>query len=190
MTEQPGEGEGTRADWPAWMARAQAGDQVAYNRLLKALVPLIRSVVRRKIGDDALVEDVVQDTLLTIHRVRASYDPARPILPWVAAIATSRVIDALRKRGRRLAREVHDDDAMTAYADPAAAPDTGGHARQVESLLRGLPARQRQVVEMVHLREMSLNEAAGKSRLSVGAVKSLLHRAFNSLRKNGADDHG
>ncbi len=181
------------AEWPAWMARAQGGDQAAYNRLLKAMVPLIRKVARRRIDDPALIEDVVQDTLLTIHRVRATYDPSRPILPWVSAIAGSRAIDALRKRGRRRAREVHDDDAFNAYADDDAPHDTNAaqDARiQVSERLSRLPDRQREMVEMVHLREMSLNDAAKHSQLSIGAVKSLLHRALVRLRQTGADDHG
>ena len=52
--------------WPALMARAQAGDQAAYNQLLKAMVPAIRALVRKKIANDALVEDVIQELSL-IH---------------------------------------------------------------------------------------------------------------------------
>jgi RNA polymerase sigma-70 factor (ECF subfamily) len=171
------------------MGRAQGGDQAAYNRLLKAMVPLIRKVARRRIDDPALIEDVVQDTLLTIHRVRATYDPSRPILPWVSAIAASRAIDALRRRGRHRAREVHDDDALNAYVDDAVPHDTGA-AQDIRDRLSRLPDRQREMVEMVHLREMSLNDAAKHSQLSIGAVKSLLHRALVRLRQTGADDHG
>ena len=67
--------------WPALMARAQAGDRAAYNQLLKAMVPAIRALVCKKIRDEVLVEDVIQETLLAIHRVRHTYDPQRPILP-------------------------------------------------------------------------------------------------------------
>lgn len=192
MTERPADSDGTRAEWPAWMAHAQAGDQAAYSRLLKAMVPLIRAIVRRRITDPVLVEDVVQDVLLTIHRVRRTYDPARPLLPWVSAIASARAIDALRRRGRRQAREVHDDDALMSHADADATQptDAAGNARRIQGLLSRLPDRQRQMVELVHLREMSLNDAAAASRLSLSAVKSLLHRALTRLRHNGADDHG
>lgn len=164
------------------MQRAQDGDQATYNRLLKAMVPLIRVVVRRRVDDPVLVEDVVQDTLLTIHRVRATYDPARPILPWVSAIASSRAIDALRRRGRNRSREVHDDDAFNAYADDATPLDDSGTAQEIRERLSRLPDRQREMVEMVHLREMTLSDAAAKSRMTVGAVKSLLHRALTRLR--------
>lgn len=184
-----------RSEWPEWMKRAQGGDRAAYNRLLKAMVPLIRSMVRRRIDDPTLIEDVVQDTLLTIHRVRDTYDPARPILPWISAIATARAIDALRKRGRQRLREIQDDDAMMAHADDAQPMDEAGHGQTVRGLLQTLPHRQRDMVEMVHLREMSLNDAALNSRMSISAVKALLHRALTRLRRtrqdhNGADHHG
>ena len=70
--------EATREQWPQLMALAQAGDQAAYTQLLKALVPVIRSLVRKQVDDDMLVEDVIQDVLLTVHRVRHTYDPASP----------------------------------------------------------------------------------------------------------------
>ncbi|TFW29078.1 sigma-70 family RNA polymerase sigma factor [Duganella callida] len=174
------------------MVRAQDGDQLAYARLLKAVVPVIRALVRRQIHqDDALVEDVVQEVLLAVHRVRQTYDPGRPFLPWLAAIASARAIDALRARGRRQCWEVIDEDAVLAHPDESA---SGGLeqlavAQQVDSMLSRLPARQRRMVELVHLGEMSLVEAASTSSMSLSAVKSVLHRALTTLRRNGNADH-
>jgi RNA polymerase sigma-70 factor (ECF subfamily) len=180
------------AEWPRLMARAQAGDHAAYNRLLRAMVPAIRAVVRKRIGDDGLVEDVIQDVLLSIHRVRHTYDPARPFLPWMATIAASRAIDAVRRRGRRGRWEVQDDDALHVHIDgdslrPA---ETFAARDEVDGLLNRLPDRQREIVELVHLQDMSLKDAASRSRLSITAVKALLHRAIVNLREYGAKDHG
>jgi RNA polymerase sigma-70 factor, ECF subfamily len=179
------------AAWPALMARAQAGDQQAYACVLKAMVPAIRAIVRRTLHDDGQVEDVVQDVLLAVHRVRHTYAPERPILPWLSAIASARAIDTLRRRGRHQRWEVQDDDAQHAHADGAATQpmDLLDARSELEPLLRGLPLRQRQLVELVHLREMTLADAAAESRLSVAAVKSLLHRAFNHLRRHGERGH-
>ncbi|WP_380178387.1 sigma-70 family RNA polymerase sigma factor [Kalamiella sp. sgz302252] len=170
------------AEWPALMARAQAGDREAYNQLLKAMVPAIRAFARKKIADEALVEDVIQETLLAIHRVRHTYDPQRPILPWMAAITSARAIDALRQRGRN--HEVQDESALTLQpAEPERElPDLDGY-------LQNLPARQREIVESVHLREQSLAQAAAETNMSVSAVKSLLHRAMLNLRKLGSGNH-
>lgn len=170
--------------WPALMARAQAGDKHAYNQLLKALVPAIRALVRKKISDDALVEDVIQETLLAVHRVRHTYDPRRPLLPWLAAIASARAIDALRQRGRR--PEVQDEAAL---AQQPAAEEAEIDGDRLTACLGALPTRQRHIVESVHLREQSLAQAAAESNLSLAAVKSLLHRAMLNLRKYGSGKH-
>jgi RNA polymerase sigma-70 factor (ECF subfamily) len=174
------------------MVRAQDGDQIAYSRLLKAIVPVIRVLVRRKIHqDDALVEDVVQDVLMAVHRVRQTYDPSRPFLPWLSAIASARAIDALRARGRRQDWEVIDEDAVREHPDQSVAErhDKLAAHQQVDSLLSRLPERQRQMVELVHLREMSLVEAASTSSMTLSAVKSVLHRAFTTLRRTRDTDY-
>jgi RNA polymerase sigma-70 factor (ECF subfamily) len=180
--------DASRAAWPQLMARAQDGDQAAYCRLLKAIVPAVRALAKRKIHqDDALVEDVVQDVLLTVHRVRHTYDPARPFLPWLSAIVAARAIDALRARGRRESWEVVDEDAVLGH--PAESVPDGPPHRQLDNLLSRLPERQRRMVELVHLRDMSLVEAATASSMTLAAVKSLLHRAFTTLRRHKEADH-
>ncbi|WP_345830606.1 sigma-70 family RNA polymerase sigma factor (plasmid) [Pantoea sp. BRR-3P] len=177
--------DSARESWPALMERAQAGDQLAYTRLLKALVPVIRSQVRKHFSDEALVEDVIQDVLLAVHRVRHTYDPTYPFLPWLMAIISARAIDALRRRGRHQQWEVNDD----ALPEAASVPDAHRQDTQDElaGYLQQLPSRQREIVEHVHLREMSLTEAAAHNNLSVAAVKSLLHRALTNLRRFGAN---
>ena len=188
----PTENDASSAAWPQLMVRAQDGDQLAYARLLKAIVPVIRGLVRRKIRqDDALVEDVVQDVLLAVHRVRHTYDPVRPFLPWLCAIASARTIDALRSRGRRLSWEVIDEEAVFEHPDQSV---LDGHDKlaahqQLDSLLSRLPDRQRRMVELVHLCEMSLAEAATTSSMTLSAVKSVLHRAFTTLRRDKNIDY-
>ncbi|MRW85646.1 sigma-70 family RNA polymerase sigma factor [Pseudoduganella sp. FT26W] len=174
------------------MVRAQDGDQRAYARLLKAIVPAVRGLVRRKIRqDEALVEDVVQDVLLAVHRVRHTYDPDRPFLPWLSAIASARAIDALRARGRRECWEVIDEEAVFGHADESITHGQEQLAiqQQVGSLLSRLPERQRNMVEMVHLSEMSLADAAAASRMTLSAVKSVLHRALTTLRRDRSTDY-
>ncbi len=167
------------------MARAQAGDRAAYNQLLKAMVPAIRALVCKKIRDEGLVEDVIQETLLAIHRVRHTYDPQRPILPWVAAIASARAIDALRHRGRR--QEVQGEEEL--QRQPAASAESSANTDILSGYLDNLPLRQREIVESVHLREQSLAQAAAETNQSLSAVKSLLHRAMVNLRKYGRGHH-
>ncbi len=175
------------ATWSELMARAQAGDKAAYALLLRELSPLISRYVGRRIFNPATTEEVVQEILITIHRVRHTYDPERPLMPWVYAIASARTVDAIRKLTHRSRWETEFNDEFERWPDDMA--DRGlsrvESRQELERLLRTLPDRQRALVELVHLEELSLAEAANASRLTVSAVKSLLHRALKALRKNG-----
>lgn len=172
-------------DWPDLMRRAQDGDQTAYGLVLRAMLPAIRAYARRRVRDETLVEDVIQDTLLTIHKLRHTYDPSRPMLPWIAAISSARAVDALRRGGRSRRNEVSDEAALAAAVDVAAGAPIEALAaeRELDRLLGTLPPRQRRILEMVKLREMTLEDAARESRMTVSAVKSALHRAFAKLRE-------
>ncbi|SES09781.1 sigma-70 family RNA polymerase sigma factor [Sphingobium sp. YR768] len=173
------------------MRKAQDGDQAAYRDVLRAMTPVIRLLAKRQVVDESLADDVVQDVLLTIHRLRHTYDPDRPLLPWMAAITRARAIDALRRSGRFRHREVADDARLAEAVDPASPGFLSAldaeHA--LARMLDALPQRQRAIVEMVKLREMSLDDAAAESRMSVSAVKSVLHRAFARLRQYGNEWH-
>lgn len=175
-----------REEWPELMTKAQAGDRHAYTQLLRAIVPAIRTIARRQVSDSVLVEDVVQDVLLTVHRVRHTYDPGCPFLPWLMAITQARAIDALRHRGRNQRRETDAEEALSAIA----VEDSSEHQdiqEQLTQILDKLPVRQRQIVEQIHLQEMTLAQAASRHNLTISAVKSLLHRAITNLRRMGAN---
>lgn len=103
--------------WRNAMREAQDGDGRAYAALLRACVPIIRASARGRGVPSDQVDDAVQDVLLTIHRVRHTYDPARPFLPWLRAIARARAVDLLRRHGRQSARE------LSAPVDYEAHPD-------------------------------------------------------------------
>lgn len=171
----------------ALMAAAQDGDAVAYRALLKACLPVVSAIARAQGVRGEAVDDVVQDTLMTVHRARASYDPARPFLPWLRAITQRRAIDRLRRSGRR-PREVHDPLAYEAEADPGPEPGQGLEARDRAAALAravaSLPDGQRQAVEHLGLRELSLDETSALTGRSKGALKVNLHRALKALRAN------
>ncbi|HVX06092.1 MAG TPA: sigma-70 family RNA polymerase sigma factor [Rhodanobacteraceae bacterium] len=169
----------------AWMAAAQAGDRVAYERVLAGSVELIRNVARRQgVPMDAL-DDVVQETLLTVHRVRHTYDPARSYDAWLAAIAGRRAIDLLRSHGRRQRRETHDDlilDQLAGHDDASTASERAQDASRLHAAIAGLPPGQREAVEQMGLKEHSLAEAASETGRNAGALKVNLHRALKALR--------
>ncbi|MGH8260425.1 MAG: sigma-70 family RNA polymerase sigma factor [Steroidobacteraceae bacterium] len=171
--------------WSGLMVAALAGDRAAYQRLLNEIVPFVRALARRHCGNPADVEELIQETLLTVHRVRQTYDPARPFTPWLAAIAMRRGIDGLRRRSRRARHETPEQPELyETFADPAANNDmeSVGAVDEIGELLERLPPRQREALETVKLRQMSLAEASTASGQSVSALKVNVHRALRALR--------
>ena len=170
----------------AWMAAAQAGDGTAYQALLRDCIPIIKSVARRRGVSADHVDDVVQDTLLTVHRARQTYDPSRSFTAWLSVIADRRAIDLLRRIRRQDAREMHAPFAFENHADQAVDPAQGlvhaDAARTVTRALASLPTRQREAVQHLVLEERSLAESAALTRRTAGSLKVNLHRALRALR--------
>lgn len=168
------------------MAAAQGGDHTAYEALLRECIPLIRATARGRGVPPGALDDVVQDVLLTLHRVRHTYDPRRPFDAWLRAIAQRRAIDWLRSAGRRSAREVFAPEAYDAFPDDSAAPDRGlqraGQSAGLGRAIAGLPPGQREAVEHLALQERTLDEAATATGRTKGALKVNLHRAIKALR--------
>ena len=169
------------------MKAAQRGDTAAYSELLRAAMPVIRNVVRGARGflGSAEVEDLVQDVMLSLHAVRATYDPARPFIPWLLAITRNRLADGARRYARRSAHEVQVEELPVTFADDAANTEieSYGDPDALRRAIAALPPGQRTAVEMLKLRELSLKEAAVASGMTVGALKVSVHRAMASLSR-------
>ena len=171
-------------NWSRLMTAAQDGDRAAYERLLHEILPFIHALAARQHRAPDRIEDVAQEVLLTIHRVRHTYDPSRPFSPWLAAIARRRSIDLLRRRGRIEAAETSNAEAYETFAAPVANRQEAGRDAKATlgRAVAGLPPRQRQALELVKLRELSLADASRLSGKSAGALKVNVHRALKALR--------
>lgn len=170
--------------WSQLMAAAQDGNHAAYRALLTAIVPWLRGVAGRSLRHPQDVEDTVQDILTTVHAIRATYDPARPFRPWLAGVARNRIADAVRRRARRHARETALGDEYETFAAPDA--NTEHAALDLPALyaaIARLPPGQRQAIEMLKLREMSLQDTATATGLSITALKVATHRGIRALRR-------
>jgi RNA polymerase sigma-70 factor (ECF subfamily) len=172
--------------WSAMMAAAQAGDRVVYQRLLRECIPVIQRVARRQGVPPAAIDDVVQEVLLTVHRARQTYDPARPFVAWLSSIAKRRAIDGLRHHWRQSKREIHAPIAYEMFSDPDANPavrwEKDGVTKTLTEAVAGLSSGQRQAVEHLALRQQSLAEASAATGRSVGALKVNLHRGLKQLQ--------
>jgi len=171
-------------EWSRLMAAAQDGDRAAYARLLREVVPFIRAVVARRHRQVDRLDDVVQDVLLTLHKVRHTYDPARPFTHWLATLAQRRSVDMLRRRGRIDAIETFDEDAYETFSDPDANKemDVRDRAAGLDRAIATLPEGQREAIKLLKLQELSLAEASQVSGKSIAALKVNVHRAIKALR--------
>jgi len=174
----------TEREWSSDMAAAQAGDGTAYARLLRAVVPFLRMVIRRQHMPADQVDDIVQDALLSIHRVRHTYDPSRPLMPWLAAIAQRRALDGRRRRVRVETFEVAAPELLETFPDLSAnnQVEVNDEHNWLRRSVKNLTPKQRVAVELVKLRGLSVAEAASTSGQSPGAIKVNVHRALQVLR--------
>ncbi len=173
-----------KLDWSLTMAQAQTGDQDAYRRLLEDITPYLRALAARHIRNADDIEDTVQDALLTVHSARNTYDPSRPFGPWLVAIANRRIVDGLRRRGRVCSHESSmEKELETFVADAANLQEEAVDARLVREAIEQLTGGQRDAMRMLKLEEMSLQEAAATSGMSVAALKVATHRAMKRLRE-------
>ena len=94
------------------MRAAQRGDQAAYTRLVRKVMPLLQRVLRtrQRFLQSADRDDLMQEVLLSLHRAMATYDPGREFVPWLMAIARNKMADHARRFARSSANEVLVED--------------------------------------------------------------------------------
>jgi len=155
------------------MAAAQRGDRAAYRALLADCRRWLTRYFARRIAPHA-VDDLVQETLVSLHRKRATWDSGRAFLPWLAAIARYRWIDMLRRQ---------KDEAELGEGDAAvAAEDEAVHARlSLDHLLGLLPAGQAQAITLVKIEGLSIAETSRLTGQSESLVKVNIHRGLKKL---------
>jgi RNA polymerase sigma-70 factor (ECF subfamily) len=172
------------------MARYCDGDRTAFDALYTAVAPRLLGFVQGLVGDRALAEDILQETLLKLHEARSFYVRGADPVPWMFTIARHTAFDELRKRKRARVRLVEDDSrpppepraelsGMPAEAhrsdDPAGA--------EALAALDQLPEPQRQALLLTKVEGLSQAEAAARAGTTPGAIKLRAHRAYVALRK-------
>ncbi len=156
------------------MARAQAGNADAYKAVLKACQRWLTGFYSGRIVPHQ-IDDLVQDTLVSLHRKRSTYDPSRPFLPWLAAIARYRWVDQLRRTYR--ANETELEDHLV--ADPVSADITARVS--LARLLEKIPQKQAHVIRLVKIDGYSIKEAALRTGQTEPLVKVNIHRGLKKL---------
>jgi RNA polymerase sigma-70 factor, ECF subfamily len=175
-------------DLDTWMQRYQDGDPEAPGVLIAAISPALLRFFRSQVVSCHQVDDLLQDTWLRIHRVRHTYRPGEPVLPWIYAIARRVRVDGYR----RISRIMMHETAMDVLPEPPAQAEPRDTLPAFETLVAGLPEAQREVITMLKVGGLSLEEVARATSSTVGAVKQRAHRAYERMRKllqpDGPDD--
>ncbi len=156
------------------MGMAQKGDKQAYAMLLRECQRWLKIYYNRRIPP-AQADDLVQETMLALHRKLATWDPSRPFLPWLAAIARYRWIDHLRRSHRAAECEL-DEDLTGHNVEPAIASRIS-----LARLLDQLSDAQKRAIELVKIDGRSIAEASRMTGQSESLVKVNIHRGLKKL---------
>ena len=167
-----------------WLLAARKGDIDAFGQVVDAFQKPVFNLCYRMLGNAEDAEDAAQESFWRAYQGLSKYDLSRPFGTWMLSIAAHYCIDRLRrKRPILLSLEslLPEDDAP----DDSPGPEDQTHRKQqkeaVQELLAELGREERAMIVMRYWHDMSYEEIASSLRVSVGAVKSRLHRARHTL---------
>lgn len=167
--------------WASWMRAAIAGDTQSYHKLLTTIAPHLRAIARRRCDQfgaaPSEAEDVVQEVLLAIHLKRGTWDPTRPLGPWLSALVRNKVVDSLRRKGRHISIPLEDITATLESEERLSAADR----MDVETILARLKDPQKTIVQSISIEGSSVRETADRLKMTEVAVRVSLHRALKAL---------
>lgn len=174
----------------AAMERYARGEDEAFSELYDSLAPRLRRYLLRASRDPGWADDLLQQTMLQIHRARGRFIAGAEVLPWAFAIARRLLIDGVRRRKHErhaISLETGGREAspVEAAADQHGADELIHSARLVRALeaeLERLPSSQRAAFELIKNEGLSICEAAKVLGTTPNAVKLRAHRAYAALR--------
>ena len=165
------------------LVAAQEGNTEEYERFLSEVTGILRTYLSKRMKDQDSVEDVLQDTLLSIHRARHTYQPGKLVGPWIYAICKHRMIDFFRKFQRIEKSEVSSFENMEHVALESFAKDSNEKGAQVLAMLEKLPQKQKDVIKLLKMKDLSVREVARQTGMSESAVKVTAFRGYQTIRR-------
>ncbi|MCP5246267.1 MAG: sigma-70 family RNA polymerase sigma factor [Burkholderiales bacterium] len=163
------------------MQQALEGDKRAYAELLRETAHFLKPFLKQKLSAENEVDDLLQDILLSIHKVRHTYDGLRPYKPWAYAIARYRLLDYLRNHYADNLRSALDMSEL----ENSLQNNVTEYRISYESIsgeIHKLPEKQALIMQMMHQEGYTAREVAEKIGMTEAAVKVAAHRAYKTLR--------
>jgi len=179
----------TDSDLMNLLDRIAAQDDSALKSLYESTSSRLFGLALRVVRNRDAAEDVLQESFLTIWRSAGNYRASlSPPMAWMGLIVRSRALDALRKRSSDradLMNELDDTLADTLEGDstnPMDATEASEQAFALHQCLGKLDNKQREVVSLAYLRDLSHGDLAEQLKLPLGTVKTWIRRGLEQLR--------
>jgi len=172
------------------MLRVKEGDGASFGVLLDKHRSSVVHFLYRMVQNHAVAEELAQEVFLRVYRSRSTYEPTAKFTTWLFRIATHLALNSLRDGKNERLQERLDDDSndmpvrQVRDVRPSVEQSMVYQARlhEVRQAIRALPEKQRAAVLMHKYEEMEYSQIARVLNCSESAVKSLLFRAYETLR--------
>lgn len=173
------------------MLRVKEGDETSFSLLLHRFRVPVCQFLYRMVHNQAVAEELAQEVFLRVYRARGSYEPSAKFSTWLYRIATHLALNHLRDSRHDRWQTSTDDGATDGPALQLAAQDSSveeqllaqSRAQQIQNAVGLLPEKQRLAVILHKYQELDYRQIAELLGTSESAVKSLLFRAYETLRE-------
>ena len=177
--------------------RYAGGEEDAFREVVNRYRNGLYVFLRRFLNRPSLVEEVFQETFLQLFTSRDSFDPSRPLRPWLFTIAANKAKDVLRKQRRATTipigaiaeqKDMSFDDVLNCLTSDTRVPyeklEKGETARRVREVIADMPESLREILILAYFNEFSYKQMAEILSIPIGTVKSRLHTAVGRFAKD------
>ena len=164
--------------WKSLMSSSQKGHSSDYAILLAELAEYGRVILRSRGIKLEILEEIVQETLISVHKYRHTYDQIRPFKPWFHSILNSRLSDCFRKISIHENHEIGEEDLLYVEADQEI---SGLEVEALQKAMNELSEQQKEIVLLLKFEGLSIAEVAKRMNMSESAIKVAAHRSYKKI---------
>ena len=179
----------------ALMIRFQKGDHLAFEGLIEKFKMPVLNYIYRQIGNSSEAEDIAQNVFIQVYKSAERYQPSAKFTTWLFTIARNLCLNEFRRRGRHPLESLQEGTNVDPERDPPQFTDPKARSPAIETsekelekyilaAIQKLPENQRTAVLLCRYEGLSYEEIAKILDATPSAVKSLLHRARDTLKKD------